>query len=107
MLLDTSFPASLLMATHQALCLAHVCRLQDENLQLEKARADLTLDLKRATSAKEASDAVAKAANQRLQDVLAELDDAKHSSEAASTTSQCVRKVRLHCNAGRMCSSLS
>jgi hypothetical protein len=67
--------------------------LQDENLQLEKARADLTLDLKRSTAAKEAAENVAKAAQEELQGVLAELDDAKHSTEAASTTSQFVRKV--------------
>jgi threonine/homoserine/homoserine lactone efflux protein len=69
--------------------------LQDQNLQLEKARADLTLDLKRSTAAKEAAENVAKAAQVQLQGVLAELDNAKHSTEAASTTSQFVCKVRM------------
>jgi hypothetical protein len=72
-----------------------VSRLQDQNLQLEKARADLTLDLKRSTAAKEAAENVAKAAQVELQGVLAELDNAKHSTEAASTTSQFVCKVRM------------
>jgi hypothetical protein len=79
--------------------------LQDENLLLEKARADLTLDLRRANSAKEAADAAAKAAEQKLHDVLAELDNAKHSTEAASTTSEFIRKVRLCFVAVSFCTS--
>jgi hypothetical protein len=79
------------------ICRLHLIGLQDENLQLEKARADLTLDLKRSTAAKDAAESIAKAAQEQLQGVLAELDDAKHSTEAASTTSQFVRKVCCCC----------
>lgn len=71
--------------------------MQDEKIKLEKEKADLSFDLKRATTAKEHAEAAAKAATanaeQRLQDLLHQLDDAKHSTEAASTTSEFVRKV--------------
>lgn len=71
--------------------------LQDEKLQLEKDKADLAMELQRANKAKEQAEAAArtaeKNAEQRLEDLLHQLDDAKHSTEAASTTSEFVRKV--------------
>lgn len=68
-------------------------------MHLEKDKADLGIELKRANTAKDQAEATAKAAEknaeQRLEDLLHQLDNAKHSTEAASTTSEFVRKVFL------------
>lgn len=73
--------------------------LQDEKIQLEKQKADLAIELTRANSAREQAEAAAQtaetSAEQRLQDMLHQLDDAKFSSSAASTTSEFVRKVTI------------
>src|SRR4029078_1048155 len=79
--------------------------LQDEKIQLEKQKADLAVELTRANSASEQAEAAAQAAEssaeQRLQDLLHQLEETKFSSDAASTTSEFVRKVAvfsLYCN---------
>ena len=70
-------------------------------MALEKERADMGLELKRAGAAREAAEgaarAAASAAEARLEQLLQQLDDAKHSTEAASTTSEFVRKVGAGC----------
>jgi hypothetical protein len=64
---------------------------------LEKAKADLQFELQRANTAREHAEAAARSASSfaetKLEHVLQELNDAKHSTEAASTTSGFVLKV--------------
>lgn len=77
--------------------LLHCGVTQGDKMQLEKGKADLQFELQRAQTARERAEAAAKAtstiAESKLEAVLQELNDAKHSTEAASTTSEFVLKV--------------
>jgi hypothetical protein len=67
-------------------------------MRLEKDKADMTFALQRAGTDKDhqvvAAKAAASVAEGKLQSLLEELSNAKHTSQAASTTSGLVLKVR-------------
>jgi hypothetical protein len=72
-------------------------------MRLEKDKADMTFALQRAGTDKDhqvvAAKAAASVAEGKLQSLLEELSNAKHTSQAASTTSGLVLKVRwAFCN---------
>lgn len=68
-------------------------------MRLEKDKADMTFALQRAGSDKDhevvAAKAAASIAEGKLQSLLGELTNAKYTSDAASTTSGAVLKVRF------------
>ena len=78
---------------HACVCLC----LQDERMRLERDKADMTFALQRSSTDKDqevvAAKAAASIAEGKLQSLLEELSNAKHTSEAASTTSGFVLKV--------------
>lgn len=66
-------------------------------MKLDKEKADLSFELQRATSSKEQAEAAARtareAADEKLKQLLEQLEDSKHSNEAVSTTSQLFKNV--------------
>jgi hypothetical protein len=85
--------------------------LQEERKQLEKGAADMSLKLQRARTEREQQVAAARAAASitegKLQSLLEELSNAKHTSEAASTTSGFVLKVGVHLVLGAVWGAVS
>lgn len=71
-------------------------------MKLERDKADMSCALQRAGTEKDqevvAAKAAASIAEGKLQSLLEELSNAKHTSEAASTTSGFVLKVRGICS---------